>query len=172
MEQRHRRKKIEVSEEKRDFLEEELNVEFRLFLLSDIEEIMKIEESSFKNDSYSKSRFIKLYEEHPKEFFVATIFGKIVGYVVGYISDGIGEIDSLTVDSCYRHLGIGKKLIMLIFKKFREKGISEFSLEVRSTNEDAIQFYKNLGFQIIETIKGFYNDKGDAYLMRMHVAEV
>ena len=138
MEQRHRRKKIEVPEEKRDFLEEELPVKLRLFSLSDLEEIMKIEESSFKNDSYSKSRFIKLYEEHPKEFFVATIFGKIVGYVVGYISDGIGEIDSLTVDSCYRHLGIGKKLIMLIFKKFREKGISEFSLEVRPTNEDAI----------------------------------
>jgi ribosomal-protein-alanine N-acetyltransferase len=38
-------------------------------------------------------------------------------------------------------------------------------LEVRITNEPAVNLYKKLGFQVTRTLKGYYADGEDAYLM-------
>ena len=44
-------------------------------------------------------------------------------------------------------------------------GLSTIRLEVRTDNEDAIKFYKKNGFSIISTLKNYYSDLSDAYLM-------
>ncbi|MFW9850771.1 MAG: hypothetical protein ACFFF4_16715, partial [Candidatus Thorarchaeota archaeon] len=44
-------------------------------------------------------------------------------------------------------------------------GASEFFLEVRKTNEEAISIYEKLNFEIKRVLKGYYRDGEDAYLM-------
>lgn len=147
-----------------------LRVQARPFLLSDLDRIIEIEESSFsKAKAYPRSKFVELHKEHPEGFLVADILGEVVGYIIGYISDKIGEIDSVAVDPTFRHLGIGRKLTDFILEEFRERGIKTCSLEVSTTNEPAIHFYESTGFQIVKTLKGYYSDNSDAYLMRMNI---
>ncbi|PIU64627.1 MAG: ribosomal-protein-alanine N-acetyltransferase [Armatimonadetes bacterium CG07_land_8_20_14_0_80_40_9] len=85
------------------------------------------------------------------------------------MSDDIGEIDSVAVDLTFRHLGIARRLTELVFEWFRERGIKTCSLEARPTNKPAIRLYKGMGFQIVETLKSYYDDGSDAYLMRMSI---
>jgi len=164
------KKKIEfTSDDLREFLEEELCEQLRPFSLFDLDRIMEIEESSFKEDAYTMSQFKELFKEHPDGFYVAEILGKVVGYVIGYVSDDIGEFDSLAVDSHFRHLGIGRRLTERVIEDFRKKGVKMCSLEVRTTNESAIHFYKSRGFEIVDTLKKYYDDGGDAFLMRRSI---
>ena len=44
-------------------------------------------------------------------------------------------------------------------------GIGTIQLEVRTINENAIRFYKHLGFSVSEFLPSFYNDGGDGYRM-------
>jgi ribosomal-protein-alanine N-acetyltransferase len=44
-------------------------------------------------------------------------------------------------------------------------GASEFFLEVRKTNEEAIAVYEKLGYTVRRVLRGYYRDGEDAYLM-------
>lgn len=163
-----KKKTIEFThDELREFLKEELQILLRPFLLSDLNRIMRIEESSFETEAYSSSQFKDLYKEHPEGFFVAEILDEVVGYVIGYISDGVGEFDSLAVNPHFRYLGIAKKLTEHILKSFKNEGVKTCSLEVCTANEAAVSFYKKMGFEIEQTLEKYYEDGSDACLMKM-----
>ena len=165
-----KKKKIAFTQDElREFLEEELYVELRPVVPSDMDRIMEIEESSFDAGAYPRSQFEELSQKHPEGFLVAEIFGQLLGYAIGYVSNDTGEIDSLAVDPRFRHLGIGRRLCEFILERFRERGIKACSLEVRTTNEFAIRFFKKMEFQIAETLTHYYDDGGNAYLMRMNL---
>lgn len=63
------------------------------------------------------------------------------------------DIVNIAVDEKYRRQGIGTKLVYYLFGM---KDATNFMLEVRSTNESAIKFYKHLGFSEIRKIKNYY----------------
>jgi ribosomal-protein-alanine N-acetyltransferase len=154
----------------KDFLKDEILVELRHYIPPDLDHIMIIEKLSFSEaEAYPRSQFEELYNEHPEGFFVAEIPGQVVGYVIGYVSDKLGEIDSIAVTPTYRQLGIGKKLMEIILESFRERNIKKCSLEVRTTNDVAISFHKKYGFEIEKTIANYYEDGADAYVMTMEI---
>ena len=157
-----------AQDECREFLKEELCIRLRPFLLSDLDRIMGIEEVSFtKAEAYSKSQFEYLHKEHSEGFFVVEILDEVAGYVIGYISNSVGEFDSLAVDPHFRHLGIAKRLVEHILKSFKNKGIETCSAEVRTTNVAAVSFYKKMGFEIKQTLENYYEDGSDACLIKM-----
>lgn len=173
-----KKKKIELTKnEIQEFLIEELKkgelisrLNLRPFLLSDLDRVMKIENSAFSEaEAYPRHQFEELYREHPEGFFVAELLGQVMGYVIGYISDKLGEIDSIAVDETFRHLRIGQSLMEIIINTFREKGIKICSLEVRTTNEAAIFFHQSIGFKIEQTLKNYYEDGTNAYLMHLQI---
>lgn len=155
-------------EEIRQFLEEGLHVQLLPFSPADLDRIMEIEGHSFKVEAYSRSRFEEIYREHPEGFYVAEIFGEVIGYVIGSISDNTGEVNSLAVDARFRNLGIGRRLVGLTLEGFRAKGIQICSLKVRTANGYAVRFYKSIGFQIVKTVESLVPGVG-AYLMKMNI---
>jgi ribosomal-protein-alanine N-acetyltransferase len=44
-------------------------------------------------------------------------------------------------------------------------GAKQCYLEVRVTNEEAIGLYKKLGWEVTRSIRGYYADGEDAYVM-------
>jgi len=46
-----------------------------------------------------------------------------------------------------------------------EYGSSEFFLEVRKGNEEAVSVYETLGYSVRRVLRGYYRDGEDAYLM-------
>ena len=148
--------------------EKEINlsdIKLRNFLLSDLKRIIEIEQSSFTSDAYSQERFENLYKKHPDDFVVAENANNIVGYIIAYDKGGSVDFNSMAVDKKYRGLGIGRLLVNFMLDRFKKDGLKKASLEVRATNEIAISFYKNLGFEIEEIIESYYPDGGNAYRM-------
>lgn len=97
-------------------------------------------------------------------------FEKFYGYyndsvLIGFISFSIiyerCEINYIAVDEKYRRKGIGSKLLkkVCLLNDFRN-----ISLEVRSDNDTAINFYLKNGFKNIAVRKKYYGNV-DGYLM-------
>jgi ribosomal-protein-alanine N-acetyltransferase len=76
-----------------------------------------------------------------------------------------GHIVSIAVLPEQRHSGIGSALVEAGMKGMADYGATEFFLEVRRTNADAIGVYEKLGYEVRRVLKGYYRDGEDAYLM-------
>ncbi len=121
----------------------------------DLEEVYKIETLSFKF-AYPRLLF---YDYLKKLFFVLEDNGKIIGYVMA--DEERNLIVSIAVHPEYRRKGYGKMLMEHVLKFMRGKVI----LQVRKSNEAAINFYKKLGFRRVGEIRKYYIDGEDAILM-------
>jgi ribosomal protein S18 acetylase RimI-like enzyme len=84
--------------------------------------------------------------------FVAEVNGKVVGYMISYITFG-----NFGVDKCawianfgvYPKLmgqGIGKKLAEGIFNHYRQEGVTNVFTTVIWDSTDLLSFFKSLGF--------------------------
>jgi ribosomal-protein-alanine N-acetyltransferase len=146
-------------------------IKLRRFLLTDLEEVMKIEKVSFPNrETWSKANFERFYRKYPKGFIIAESKEKIIGYAIGELKNNIeGEIVSLAVAPGWRRRGVGKKLTNFLISHFKEKGVKEIFLHVRTKNKAAISFYKTFDFKILKTEKKYFQNGEDAYLMRREV---
>ncbi len=100
---------------------------------------------------------------------------KIIGYIMCRIESGIssfgfkwvkkGHIVSIAVDYPYRKQGVGGEILSRALKEMEKANTAEQVLEVRTSNYEAIRIYEKLGFKTVKTIKGYYHDGADAYLM-------
>jgi ribosomal protein S18 acetylase RimI-like enzyme len=85
--------------------------------------------------------------------YVAEIKGKVVGFMISYITygnfgaDRCAWIAMFGVDPKLMGQGIGKRLAEEIFKVYREKGITEVFTSVRWDAIDILSFFKTLGFE-------------------------
>lgn len=70
------------------------------------------------------------------------------------------ELEYVWVLSNFRRKGIASKLMD---KMFLEK-VNNVTLEVRVSNEDALNLYKKYGFKVVSLRSNYYG-KDDAYLM-------
>ncbi|MEM1645058.1 MAG: ribosomal protein S18-alanine N-acetyltransferase [Ignisphaera sp.] len=134
--------------------------------VENINEIYELEVMCFK-DPYPKNLLFMLLTLYPELFLVAEINNKIVGYVSGILRrDGLGHIVSICIHPAYRRKGLGVKLMEFIEGIFREKfNVCKYRLEVRISNNPAINLYQKLGYRIVGIIPRYYTDGEDAYLM-------
>jgi ribosomal-protein-alanine N-acetyltransferase len=132
-------------------------------------------------ENYTDYFFIDLYHRFPETFIVAEENGKVVGYIMCRIEVGLstfgfkglirkGHIVSVAVLPPYRRKGIGEALVAKAMDAMQLYNAKQCFLEVRMTNEPAINLYKKLGFEVTRTIHGYYADGEDAYLMSREIS--
>ncbi len=144
-------------------------IKIRKFKLSDLERIIEIEKVSF-SQPWSKDFFKALYEKHRDDFLIAELSKKIVGYILGYKkSKELGSIKTMAVDPNRRRQGIGTKLINFLIKKLKKGGVKKIFLHIRTKNRIANAFYKKLGFKVVKTVKNYYQNGDNAYLMKKEI---
>ncbi|OVE84152.1 GNAT family N-acetyltransferase [Natronolimnobius baerhuensis] len=73
-----------------------------------------------------------------------------------------GYILFLAVDPDYRGNGIGKRLVARVADDH-----DTITCHARTSNENALQFYEHLGFEIKRRIDNYYEDSGDAYYLKL-----
>ena len=73
-----------------------------------------------------------------------------------------GYVLFLAVSPDCRSEGIGKRLIARVAEDNRS-----VTCHARTTNENALQFYEHLGFEIKRRIDDYYEDGGDAYYLKL-----
>ena len=109
---------------------------------------------------------MNLHNFWPEGFIAATINEQIVGFILATISDTrTMRILMLGVYPYYERRGIGNSLIEAIIKQAVRKNVKLIQLEVRTQNQNAIQFYLKRKFIIYQTLYNYYKDGSNAYLM-------
>lgn len=149
----------------------------RLARMDDIDQIIKINRLSLP-ENYPYYFFVEHLKEYGAAFYVAEINGEVVGYIMPRIEWGFsnlkqlpslvkkGHVVSIAVLEPYRHKGIGTALLSASLKAMKEiYGAEEVYLEVRVSNNPAINLYKKFGFKEVKILKHYYADGEDAYLM-------
>lgn len=81
-------------------------------------------------------------------FLVAEIDGLIVAAAMSGYDGHRGWVNYLAVDPAERGKGLGRKLMAEIESKLHALGCPKLSLQVRTGNDDAIAFYRALGYEV------------------------
>jgi ribosomal-protein-alanine N-acetyltransferase len=147
----------------------------REFTPEDLDAVIRINRENLP-ENYPPFFFKLHYENFPKAFLVAESGGRVVGYIMCrvetgklYTMPGVGKqghIISIAVVPEMRRKGVGRSLMVNAMKALYEHyGVNEYYLEVRVSNTPAINLYTKLGFKPMKTLKGYYLDGEDAYLM-------
>jgi ribosomal-protein-alanine N-acetyltransferase len=126
-----------------------------------LNQVLKISQASFPKP-WPRGEFEKYF----KDSFVAEENEKVIGFIVGKISGDIGYIKLIAIDPTYRGKGIGRKIIERLLNHLKENGTRRVFAHARTKNEVGVSFLKNFGFEIVKTIKNYYPDGDDAYLMK------
>lgn len=121
----------------------------------DAEDISRIDAAIKKKRS--KLDFKRIVEEEVEKAvdasYVAELRGKVVGYMISYITSGNFGADKCAwiamfgVDPKIMGQGIGQRLAEEIFKFHKRKGIKEILTSVRWDSTDILSFFKTLGFE-------------------------
>jgi len=116
------------------------------------------------------------HRNYPDLFLVAEnrTSKEIVGFVLVAITKKFEQNDSgliyaIGIHPKYQNKGIGKQLVNKVIENLKKRNIKSLYLHVKETNQKAINFYSNLGFEIIEHIKKFYSWGEGAYRMRLSI---
>ena len=120
------------------------------------------------------------FNSSPQTFIVAEFQGNIVGYIMCRIEHGFsdvrklhfakkGHVISVAVMPEFRRRSIGRGLVESALSALSGLSADECFLEVRITNDPAIELYRKLGFEITRTISRYYYDGSDAYVMTRQI---
>jgi len=139
----------------------------RRFEPKDLDQVLQIVFETFP-ERYNPNVFINLHQVYPDCFLVAEIIpAKIAGFLLGAKTN----VDSVrillfAVKREYRRKGIGSKMLKRFIREMLLQNIKKIELEVRRDNKLALNFYKKHGFNIVDIIPSFYQDKQSAYVLR------
>ncbi|EHI76062.1 putative ribosomal-protein-alanine acetyltransferase [Fusobacterium sp. oral taxon 370 str. F0437] len=128
-----------------------------------IEQIFDLEKEIFVNSAFNKTYLETLTKGENSFIYVYLIEDKVCGYLMVLDSIDVYEILAIATIEEYRNKGFAQELL----DKIKTKDIF---LEVRESNERAINFYKKNDFKQISIRKGYYSDPTeDAIIMKMEV---
>jgi [ribosomal protein S18]-alanine N-acetyltransferase len=136
---------------------------------SDLDLILKIEHLSFGEDAYDRNLFAEFRHKCGDLFLVVERARKVCGYMVtctrGQGALGRAELVSVAVDPAARSKGMGSALMDSTLRRLRLRGIGRFDLMVKVTNLEAHGFYEKYGFRKVRTVRGYYEDGSDGWLL-------
>lgn len=82
--------------------------------------------------------------------------GAVVGYSILSVAAGEAHILNLCVDPKFRQLGYGEQLLDEVLKRAAHAEVREIFLEVRPSNEAALELYRKKGFRLIASRPAYY----------------
>ena len=128
-----------------------------------IEQIFNLEKEIFKNSAFNKSYMETLIKGDNSFIYTYIIDNKVCGYLMVLDSIDIYEILAIVTIEKYRNKGIAQELL----DKIKTKDIF---LEVRESNQVAINFYKKNKFKEISVRKNYYSEPNEnAIIMKLEV---
>ncbi len=143
---------------------------------TDIEAVQNVNRSCLP-ENYPRFFFIDIASKFPEGFSVAVMddTGDIAGYEMTRIEKGLsnygfgickkGHIISIATLAKYRRRGIAVKLMQAATDAMRLRDIKEVYLEVRESNQAAIDLYQKLGYIPFKVSKKYYSDGEAALIM-------
>lgn len=140
-------------------------MEIREMKQEDIEAVCEIERRCFTKP-WSRESFVKAYQRDDTVYLVCICQGEIAGYCGIWCACEDGDLCNMAVDVTMRRQGIGRQLLVEAISHAKGLGVTRILLEVRASNQAAIDLYRELGFLEIGMRKGYYAEPTeDALIM-------
>ena len=128
-----------------------------------IEQIFNLEKEIFKNSAFSIDYLKTLIKNDNSFIYTYLIDNQVCGYLMVLDSIDVYEILAIATVEEYRNKGIAQELL----DKIKTKDIF---LEVRESNQVAINFYKKNKFNQISIRKNYYSEPNEnAIIMKLEV---
>lgn len=135
---------------------------------SHIPNILEIEQVTH-SAPWSQKSFENELEHKYGVFLVGFMDGEICAYGGVWILVDEAHVTNVVVREALRGQGIGRKLMIELLERAREKGAVCATLEVRASNVGAIHLYESLGFVQSTIRKNYYPDnREDAMVMMLN----
>ena len=134
--------------------------------LKHIEDIMVVENLSFKIP-WSKNAFIDEITKNKFAVYLSAVLdGRVIGYAGMWKVFDEGHITNIAVHPEHRGNGVGNALLERLLSCAKSEGILRLTLEVRKSNLTAQGLYGKHGFEASGFRKAYYADNGeDAIIM-------
>ncbi len=128
--------------------------QIRPFKIQDKESVIQLWKNCglvvpWNNPDHDIQRKLKI---QPELFLVMFCTDQIIATVMAGYDGHRGWINYLAVHPQHRQSGIGRQMMNKAEKLLWEKGCPKINLQVRSTNNDVIQFYKSIGFTVDDVV--------------------
>lgn len=97
----------------------------------------------------------------------AVAFGPpaLVGFAIMRYGDEIAHLNLLAIEPTHRRRGVARQLIRWLEETAETAGTFVISLELRATNEPALQLYRKLGYRELDRVSGYYQGVEQAIRM-------
>jgi ribosomal-protein-alanine N-acetyltransferase len=134
---------------------------------TDINDVVIIEQESYGEHHWSRESFFnELSNDYAHYLCAIDEDNKLVGYTGMWQIVEEAHITNISVKPDCRRRKIGEALLHYAIEDCYKNGIKYITLEVRVSNEKAINLYTKYGFKSLGTRKGYYQDNNeDALIM-------
>ena len=134
----------------------------------DFGSLLEIDEASFPGGvAYDAVEMAYFMNREGAETIVADENGTIVAFLIMEVHQNrrTATIVTLDVRENSRRTGHGSRLLKRSEEILTDYGVECYDLQVDVTNQSAIRFYKKHGFRTVRTLRHYYANGHDAYLM-------
>ncbi len=131
---------------------------------SDVDQVLEIE-NSYNLNIHSKDSIFKELNTKIFKYFVAKIDNKVIGFISFSHTLDI-EIEAIAVDVYYTNKGVATLLLNKCFEFAKQNNIKNIFLEVRESNQKAINLYIKNGFYKTNSRERYYDNLEDAIIFK------
>ena len=133
----------------------------------DVDGVFEIEANSYGPHHWSKESFYNEIQNNIATYYVAkNKDNEIVGFMGAWTILDESHITTIAIKPECKRQHIGESLLMNFIEDSYKKFVKYITLEVRVSNEPAINLYKKYSFKSLGTRKGYYQDNNeDALIM-------
>lgn len=142
------------------------SVRVRRAEVSDLDDLVALEESSFAQDRLSRAQYRKHLDSESALVLVASAnHRRFLGTAVVFFRKGttVARLYSIATAPRAQGKGVGSALIHASENAARGHGCRSLRLEVRKDNAVAIRLYERLGYVRIGEYAKYYADGADAF---------
>jgi ribosomal-protein-alanine N-acetyltransferase len=136
---------------------------------ADVDEVWALEQSVFAHP-WSRANFVDSLASGYDGRLLRDARGALVGYYLLMYAVDEAHLLDVAVAAGRQGQGLGRYLLDKAAARAREQGMESILLEVRPSNERALQVYKKYGYSEIGRRKGYYpaheGQREDAIVMR------
>lgn len=138
---------------------------FRPMEIDHLLQVMEIENEAFQNHWKSQTFFEEMANDRA-HLYVALAGNKVVGYGGFWLGfEEEAHITTLAVVKEFRRQGVGEFLLERLLEAMKDFKAKKATLEVRVSNQVAINLYQKFGFVSAGKRKNYYPDGEDALIL-------
>ncbi|HTV94518.1 MAG TPA: GNAT family N-acetyltransferase [Steroidobacteraceae bacterium] len=90
---------------------------------------------------------------------------RIAAFAIMHFGEETAHLNLLAVAAAHRRQGLGRQLIQWLSASAVEAGVFRINLELRADNAAARAFYQSIGFESLNVVPRYYQDREAALRM-------